>query len=46
MLDENSGVYTMDTRVLHGRNGSSFQLAGTVSGQAAFDELVRPTAFV
>ena len=32
MLDANSGVYTMDSVGLHRWDGSSFQLAGTVSG--------------
>ena len=38
-LDANNGVYTMD---LSGRDRAGFQLAGTVSGQTAFDKPVRP----
>ena len=42
-LDVNNRVYTMDMD-LPRRNRSSFQLAGTVSGQAAFDKPVRSAA--
>ena len=43
-LDVNNGVYTMDMWICLDENGSGFQLAGTVSGQAAFDKPVRPAA--
>ena len=43
-LDVNNGVYTMDMLICLDETGLVFQLAGTVSGQAAFDKLVRPAA--
>ena len=43
-LDVNSGVYTMDIWICLNETGPVFQLAGTVSGQAAFDMPVRPAA--
>ena len=41
-LDVNNGVYTMDMWIC--LDMSSFQLAGTVSGHAAFDKPARPAA--
>ena len=41
-LDANNGVYTMDMWICLDETGAGFQLAGTVSGQAAFDKPVRP----
>ena len=43
-LDVSNGVYTMDMWICFDETGPVFQLAGTVSGQAAFDKLVRPPA--
>ena len=40
-LDVNSGVYTMDMWICLDETGPVFSWAGTVSGQAAFDKLVR-----
>ena len=43
-LDVNNGVYTMDMWICLDETGPVFQLAGTVSGQAAFDKPARPAA--
>ena len=43
-LDANSGVYTKVMRICSDGTGSVFQLAGTVSGETAFDKLVRLAA--
>ena len=43
-LDVNNGVYTMDMWICLDETGLVLQLAGTVSGQAAFDKPVRPAA--
>ena len=40
-LDVNSGVYTVDIWVCLDETGTVFQLAGTASGQAAFDKPVQ-----
>ena len=41
-MDVNNGVYTVDMRICLDETGLVFQLAGTVSGQPAFDKPVRP----
>ena len=43
-LDVNNGVYTMDMWICLDETGPVFSRQGTVSGQAAFDKLVRPAA--
>ena len=43
-LDVNTGVYTVDMWIGLDETGQLFQLAGTVSGQAVFDKLVRSAA--
>ena len=43
-LDVSNGVCTMDMWIYLRLNRSSFQLAGAVSGQAAFDKLARAAA--
>ena len=43
-VDVNNGVYTMDMWICLDETGPVFQLAGTVSGQAAFDKPVRLAA--